>query len=279
MKIIINIFKLIVILILTICIIFIGIKNVATSTILNKEYAMQKMEETDFYKETYESVKSNFENYIGQSGLDDSVLEDICTEEKVKNDINIIISNIYSGTNEKIDTTEISDNLNSNIDKLNIRTSKNNNSINKFVDEICSEYKNTILHTKYEDAINKGYTKAVQIIEKVNKVAIIVTAVGILLLIILNIKTLSKLIGNIATAILSASIFLLSAINIINSNVYVGGIKILNDSFSNTIVTIIKDVFSRINNFGIDALIISVILIVIYAVIAFFKKNEEIVEE
>ena len=92
MKVLINILKIIIITILTICILFLGIKNIFSSTILDQSYITNKLEETNLYHETYELVKSNFENYIYQSGLDEIVLEDICTEEKVKNDLNTIDS-------------------------------------------------------------------------------------------------------------------------------------------------------------------------------------------
>ena len=46
-------------------------------TMLNKTYILQKLDETNFYSETYKIVESNFENYISQSGLDEEVLENI----------------------------------------------------------------------------------------------------------------------------------------------------------------------------------------------------------
>ena len=96
MKVITNIIKFIIITILTICMISIGIITIVSSTILDQSYITQKLEETNFYSETYELVKSNFENYIYQSGLDENVLTDICPKEKVKQDLNIILSNIYN---------------------------------------------------------------------------------------------------------------------------------------------------------------------------------------
>ena len=98
MKIIINIFKFIAMALIVLCLTFLGIKNIAFSTILDKEYIIKKLEETNFYSETYKLVESSFENYIDQSGLEEVVLKNICTEDKVKRDINIILSNIYNGT-------------------------------------------------------------------------------------------------------------------------------------------------------------------------------------
>ena len=271
MKVLINILKIIIITILTICILFLGIKNIFSSTILDQSYITNKLEETNLYHETYELVKSNFENYIYQSGLDEIVLEDICTEEKVKKDLNTILSNIYQGTDVKIDTTEIADNLNKNIDELDIKTSSNAKAIDQFVQHICDEYTDTILHTKYEASINEIYSKAVDLLEKINNIVMIVTVVSAILLIILNIKNISKLIQNLGTALLASSVFVLVAHNIVITKVYVEGIKVFNDAFSNTLVAILKDVLQKIQSLGIVTLIIAIVLIIVYAIIVFCK--------
>ncbi len=61
MKVLINIIKFISITILAICMISLGILTIVSSTILNEEYIISKLEETNFYDGTFELVKSNFE--------------------------------------------------------------------------------------------------------------------------------------------------------------------------------------------------------------------------
>ena len=63
---------------------FIGVKSVVFKTIFNKEYVLEQMKNNNFYSETYKLVESGFENYIGQSGLDEEVIKNICTEDKIK---------------------------------------------------------------------------------------------------------------------------------------------------------------------------------------------------
>lgn len=274
MKIVINILKFIIMLILVVCILFLGIKNIAFSTILNKNYVLNKLEETNFYSGTYELVKSGFENYIAQSGLEEEVLNNICTEEKVKNDIGIILNNIYNGTNEEIDTTEIANNLNANIDKLDVRTSQNKSALDKFVQQICTEYKNTIINTKYENTIHDLLNKAIGIISKLQTIVTIVIVISGICLILLNIKNIFKLIGNIGTILLSSSIAILIVIKLINSNINVSAIKLFNNVFSNSIVTILQDILSKINNFGLIILTISIVIILINAVICFIRTKD-----
>lgn len=281
MKIVINILKFIIMLILVVCILFFGIKNIVLSTIMDKDYVLNKLEETNFYSGTYELVESGFENYIAQSGLEEEVLNNICTEEKVKKDIGVIINNIYNGTNEEIDTTEIANNLNANIDKLDVRTSQNKSALDKFVQQICTEYKNTILNTKYENTIHEILNKTTNLLEKLQTIVTIVTIISVICLILLNIKNISKLVGNLGTVLLSSSITILVAINLINANINISAIKLFNNVFSSSIVTILQEILSKINKFGIIILITSIVIILINVIINFVKSNkyEEMKEE
>lgn len=274
MKIIANIARFILIAILTICIIAIGIISIVSSTILDKNYIMSKLEETNFYEETYNLVENNFENYIHQSGLEETALKDICSKDKVKQDINLMLSNIYEGTNKKIDTTEIKDNLNKNIDGLKVRNKQNSSAIDQFVNHICEEYESTLIHTEYENIINEQYKKVNNILDKVRTATIIAIVIDVILLAIVNIKKISKFVQAVGVSLLSSSLFEIVAYKIVTSKVDIAGIKIFNDTFSKTIVTIAQDVLNKVKTLGIISLIIAVVFIIIYAVIVAITKKE-----
>ena len=275
MKVLTNLLKFILIVVLAVCSIAIGIIQIVTQTVLNKNYIIQKMEETNFYSETYKLVQSNFEKYIEQSGFEENILENICTEEKVKQDINLMISNIYEGANKTIDITEISDNLNANINKLNIRDSKNQKAIEQFVEHICQEYTDTLVHTKYENDINKFYKEIVIKKDKIEKIVIIALVIDVIVILIVNNKNIEKDFQSIGTAIFSSSAFELIACQIINLRVSIKGIKIFNDAFSDMIVAIIQNVISKVVSFGIATLMIAIILIIINAIIIFFSIRKD----
>ena len=275
MKVLINLLKFIFITILTICLIALGAITIASSTVLDKNYVIQKLEETDFYSGTYKLVESNFENYIYQSGLDEEVLNNICTQEKVKNDINIMLSNIYDGTNTKIDTTEISDNLNENINKLGIKTKQNENAINVFIKHICNEYTNTLVHSSYENKIHEMYQKATNDLNKIYNILIIVLAVDFIIILAVNNKTISKNFQDCGIAILATSIFGLAVCQIVQAKVNIKGIKIFNDVFSNSLVTIIQYIFNKITALSLEMFIIAIIIIVIYVSVMVNKKTKE----
>lgn len=280
MKIITKILKFIVMTIIVLCLTYIGIKNIVCSTIFNKEYIIKKLDETNFYSETYKFVESSFENYIGQSGLEEDVIKNICTEDKVRKDINIILSNIYNGTKEEIDTSEIANKLNSNIDEQNVRTAKNSEAINEFVEHICQSYKDTIISTKYDATINNQYEKIIQKLGKIETIIIVVLIISIIILIALNIKDLLKILLNLQTISLATAIMQFAITITINKNVNISGIKAFNEAFSMSIVTIIQDIFGKINKFGIILLIIYVISVIIYNIVEkCTKSNNSKIEE
>ena len=275
MKVLVNLLKFIFIMILTVAIIGLGLFAIAFSTVLNKDYVVQKLEETDFYSGTYKLVESNFENYIYQSGLDEEVLKEICSQDKVKKDINIMLNNIYSGTNQSIDTTEISEKLNANIDKSGIKNKQNESAINEFVKHICQEYTDTLVHSKYETEINKMYNKINTLLNKVYNTLLIVFFIDLILIIIINKKKISKDIQALGIALMSASMFQIVACQIITSNVDVKNIKIFNDVFSNCLVTIIQDVLNKINSLALGTCIFAVIILGIYVSIKVNKKTKD----
>ena len=275
MKIVINLLKFILITILTICIIALSFITIAFSTIFNKDYVIQKLEENNFYSEMYKLVESNFENYIYQSGLDEEVLDNICTEEKVKEDIDKMLSNIYDGTEQKIDTTEIANNLNENIEKSGLKNSQNENAIKQFIEHICDEYTNTLVHTKYENQINEVYEKLINYLNKIYRVALIALVIDIIAIIIINKKKISKDIQQIGIAMFATSFFVLGVWQTIISKVDINGIKIFNDVFSKSIVVIIKDVIYQIISLALGTIFISIILIAIYATIVSAKTPKD----
>ena len=275
MKVIINLLKFISITILTICLIILGITTIATSTILSKNYVTQKLEETDFYSGTYKLVESNFENYIYQSGLDEDVLKNICTEEKVKNDINIMLSNIYNGAHQTIDTTEIAENLNANIDKLGIKNNQNENAINEFVKQICNEYTDTLVHSKYESKINNMYKKAINILNKVYNIVKIVTILDIIVIVAINNKKIIKDFQYCGIALMAMSVFEIISCQILEAKVNIKGIKIFNDVFSNSLVTIIEDVIRKVNSLAIGSIVIAIFIIAIYGSVEIRKKTKD----
>ena len=281
MKIAKNILRYIITIILSLSIICLVLVNIASSTVLNENYILDKLEKTSYYSKIYEEAKSNFENYIYQSGLDESVLENVITQEKVENDTKKVISNIFNGLEETVDTQDIKDNLNKNIvasvGELNVTQQR---AVDTLIEKICEEYTDTISHFSYEKQIFNIYQQALKYIELAQKVTLIAIGICAILLILINLRRIYKIFVFIGIALTSSGIFFIITNGIINAKVKIQTITILNDAVSYTLRDVLSSILQTINQYGIILLIAGIILVIIANLIhnifkaKYTKENE-----
>lgn len=260
--------------ILALAILALIIINILTSSVLSKEYILGKLQDQNYYEKIYNEVESNFENYINQSGLDEEVLKDIITKDKIQKDTKIIINNIYNGMDEKIDTEEIKNKLNENIDNsLNRKkTATEQKAIDTFVDTICKEYETTISHTNYEKKINSTLNKINKYIDLANKALLVVIGVSVLLLILLTIRRIYRILARIGTSFIIDGIILILAKIYISSKINVSTIMLLNSGVSDVLQSILNEILGKILYTGSILLSLGIILTIIYGIIKGVRK-------
>jgi len=251
--------------------------HVISSHVLNKNYILSELDEQNYYDEIYENVKSNFENYIYQSGLNEDVLDDIVSKEKIENDTKIIINNIYDGVEEKIETQTIHDKLEQKITESLGGTIPNSQkaSIEEYISTICDEYKNTITSTKYDTEINQYITKANQYKKLANKVLLISIGVILILLCIFSIKEFHKILSKIGVASITSGSILLYIKYYVFSKVRIGKITILNEAISKVLRAVLISIFGEICKYGYILLIIGLLFIVIYSIINVKEQQKD----
>lgn len=278
MKILIQIIKIILNIILIIAISGFIFINIISSTILKKDYILQVLEKTKYYSEIGKEIQSNFENYIAQSGLEKDVIENIVSEEKIKNDTEIIISNIYEGKKQIVDVTEIEENLKSNIEK----SLKNNrlniiqkDAINQFVIKICDQYKETMSYTKYENNINNVLNRINKYINILKKDIIIAIIILIVIVLIINCKNIIKGFSQLCTILIANGILCIIFNLYINYEIKVGDILILNNAVSEVIKQLINDILFSIIRYGTLLVVCGFVGIVIVN-ISITKKSIEL---
>lgn len=259
-----NIIRYITAIVLTLLIIALVLVIITSSTIANKDYVYTKLEETGYYTKIYEMVKSNFENYIYQSGLEPTVLEDIVSEKKVKEDTNTIINNIYTGLKKEIETDSLKENLNNNIEKslektLNVTQKQ---AVNTLIDKITKEYTNTILHFDFENEIYKVYQKAMKYVNLAKKVIIISIVLCVLLLVIITTRRIYRIFNFLGISCISSGLFLVIINLFINQQITIQHITILNDAMSVVLRNICTEILSNIMLYGCILLGIGFISIV-----------------
>ena len=254
--------------------------NIVSSKVMNENYVISKLEEEDYYSKVYDDVKSNFENYIYQSGLNEDVFNDLVSKEKIKEDTKIILDNIYNGSENNIDTSSISEKLNQNINQFlggNISNSQKKN-IDEFVKKICEEYKNTISNTKYKSKINSVYNLMSKYIEVCKKILYITASVSFVFIILLNIKKIYQVLGYIGVAAVIDGLILIITKNYIFSKVYIYGITIMSEAVSIVLRLIITEIFDKIFQYGFLLLSSGTLLVIAYGLIRAigkYKKEKE----
>ncbi len=259
-----KIIRCIISIILTISIICLILINIASSTILNKNYVLDQLEKTNYYSKIHEEAESNFENYIYQSGLDKEVLDNVLTEEKIKKDTNIIITNLYDGIEEEIDTQEIKDRINQNIlntvGKLTITEQK---AVDTLVDKMCKEYTNTILHFNAEEQINNMYHKVMKYTKIVQKASLILIGVSAIILVVISLRRIYKIFTFTGISLISSGAFLVVVNGFINAKIKVQTITILSEAISKVLRDTISGILGTINSYGVILLITGIILVIV----------------
>lgn len=251
--------------------------NILNSTILSKEYILNKLEESNYYNNIYTEVENNFENYIYQSGLDPIVLENIVSRDKIKEDTNIIISNIYDGSNKVIDLEVVRNNLSTNIDKsLEDRylSEENKKAINKFIDIIINEYEDTIMNTDYSSKINTGISSINNKINMINIIMIILVIISILSLILLNIKKKRRKLSIFGIPLLALGLLLITIYLYIILNIDINNIVILNDAISIAVHYILNGIVIKFLINGSIFTILGILIIVIGNMLRYKKVKK-----
>ena len=252
--------------------------QIVSSTILNKDYILGKLDEANYYNNVYEQIKDSLAGYIGPSGLDEEVLENIYTREQVKEDINLIINNIYENKNDKINTEDIKEKLQNNIEASvgsGLLTKENRNSIEDFIDKIADEYVQNISHDPYFEKVGMIINKVKDMIGKVEGIIIFVPIILAVVILLLNIKQISSAVRFIAISILTSGVIGIALKLFIETKINISNILIINDSFSEVIKNVINSILNNINTMSIIGIIGSIVLIVLTNVI---KVNRQTIE-
>lgn len=274
-----NVIKAILVVGLLLCIIAFGMIQIASSTILSQSYVLNQLEEANYYANIYTEIKSDFENYIYQSGLDESVLENIISVEEVTQDTNQIIANIYNGDNKQIDVTALKERLNKNIEeslkgqRINMSTQR---AIDEFVNKIADQYIETMSHTNFEKNINDIYTKVKEYVELGNKVIIVVIGIMVIAILAIQYKKIFRNFALIGISFTGSGLFYIFVNMFVNSKIKIENIVILNDAISITLRNVLTNILNTINQYGWVFFGIGIALIVIGNILNNRKaKNKE----
>lgn len=255
--------------------------GILRNKILDKEYLLSKMEETEFYLQVSREVENGFENYIYQSGLPEETIRNLFTEDMIRNDINSIVDSLYYGTEVKLSDEILRKNLNMRIQEYvtsqgKLLNNEGKENIEKFEDLIVDEYKNNV---NASDAVfsegHKVIEKLNQVNEIISNIPLIVAGVIIVILVLLNIENLLSAINFIAISFLSLGILIKIVVKLIFSNVNIDNLILLSMSLSNLITNISKEILYKLDDNSTIFIVCSCIAILIVSIFNNININEK----
>lgn len=268
-KIISYILSAIVVTLMSVTIILAMINNV----IFSKSNVKKHMNKVDYYTEISNIIKDSANNYIMQSGFDESIMDSVIPKEKINNDIDKVIDAIYEGKEIDISTEEIRANLDENVQqyiqqnnyKVDAQTRKD---IAKFEDKIESIYENSITYSK--NAV-KQVVSYFKMAKRITRLALITVSILLIILafITYKINKASFGISLLATGLICIFIKCYSGLNIAVNN-----ILMVNKTFSNLMINLINQVVQYIFISGIILTVLGIVFIIIFERKSANKKYE-----
>ena len=230
-------------------------------TIGSKSYLINVLEKDNYYEKIDNEIKEEMGLHILSSGFTDKIIANIYTKEDVEHDIKLFISNSYIGKVTTIDTSEILNKVNSNIDnffKENNLLTVNKGELKEFTDGLVKIYSDEITLYGFTNSIIPKIPRLIKIID----IGIIV--IGISLIVTSIILLIIKYMYFSATIMASGFIILFIRMFIFEK-VDVDELLVITENFSNEL----RNVLVSLNDLS---LIIGLSLITIGILLAIVKS-------
>lgn len=208
------------------------------STVLRPKYVLKQLEKNDYYEILYKSISNEMSNYIIQSGLEESVLDNIYTKDMVEKEVTRMVQNFYGNGKVTVDTKKVKESLESNIASF---LAKNNieitdqEALDRFVEQMLDIYEEKIV-------LSQGLIKAQNLVVKLDYGLKILF--GILVFIVLVVGILTKWISKnrvIAIPLFTTGLLLLLGNYLLFNRIDVQNILFWNENVSNIIKSILWD--------------------------------------
>jgi len=233
----------------------------------SETYLLNVFEGQKYYDKLYESIRDEMENYIIQSGLPSSVLDNIFTKDDIKEEVKGLVLSIYSYTTHTIDTSFVKEKLNKNIDSYlahNNIVVTDRKSLDNFVSEIAKLYFSEInlygsfnMFSRVLMKINKYLVPAILIISVLLVLSILVLKYYV------KEKRFSSIFFTVAMLFLGSLIF-------VQNKMDINHIYLFSSFFSDVIKTIYYNISSKI----IFVIIILFVIGIILPFINLIKKKK-----
>ena len=226
-------------------------------TLLDSNYVENEFAKNNYYKKLSKEIKTEMSYYTNQSGFEDSVLDNVFTENDVRYSFERFINSIYIGEKFSINTQKIEENLNKNIDDALKDTNfkvTNAEEIEKFVKQMITTYENEIKLMGYVDSVRGIIPKIIDICDTLLLILTVVFTICILI----SIKIFRG--RDLSVIFYTSSFLLLFFILFVKNSIDINNISIYSELVSNIIKALIKNVLNIIGIIACSSLGIGLII-------------------
>lgn len=256
--------------------------GILRSTVLNKDYVLTKMDETEYYRSMSEEINSGFEEYIYQSGLPVDIIDGIYTDEQVRADVNSFVDYIYNDRDDFVVSgaavkTTLDDKINNYLTEENIKLNEvGKENINTFEELIVNEYN---VKVQISTTIYEGFRN---IFAKINSIEnmilgniglIIATVICVIVIGVVNRDYIVKVINYVGISTLSAGIILKAVLYLVAKTIDFDNILVYSVALTNLVSFIAKKILVSISTISTGMIVGGAIAIIVYAV--FSPQNGE----
>lgn len=241
------------------------------AVILNTSNAKNKIEKANYYEEVYNIVISSCNNYIIQSGFEETILNDVISKADVEKDVTGLVEYMYEGKEYSIQTNSIKERLHKNIEEYIAQndyavSEENKKDIDQFEKAIVDIYSRNVEYSKDTVKTIAKYIKKIKTVFMGLTVLFAVLAV-IIFVIIYRISKPVAGVGLFATGALFVAINCITGVNVAINNILV-----LNRALSDALVSIVNQLLQNLFVIGIVLCVIGLVWIISYEMKRQIKK-------
>ena len=256
--------------------------GIMSKTILDQEYIMAKLEETNYYETVYHNLLTHVEEYAKQFEIQEMDIHHVLTEEQVKSDVNDLVMKLYNGEKVTIQQIVVEEQLKDNL-KKEIEGENKFSTMEEAVDNMISAIAKIYVleisygnYSKYLDAASSLMSIANENLFLVTLVVYSLPVIISAIILLFHYNQFRIGLRYLGIALVIEGVVMIGINIFINTNIDLQNLFILNKITSDFIARMSSEILGKITMIGGISIGIGILFLIIGAT---YKKKEKEDEE
>lgn len=260
--------------------------GISTKTILDQQYILAKIEETNYYDKVYSDLIGQVEDYVEQSGLEGIEIQNVLRKEEVKTDINNLFTKLYNGEKISVNQSDVEQQLENNleeeIEQKGIKlTTAEKKSVDKIIETVAKKYTTEVSYGTYSQYLD-SVSKLISVVDKalfiVGMLLYVLPVILIGIILLFNYNQFRIGLKYLGISALSSGLLMIFLNLFTKFSMDIQNLFIFNKAISDLIIKVLSDLLGKINIAGLISVAVGVLFIIIGATYK-LKKEENDDEE